>query len=244
MFDVLALRMLHPTVGGNSNLQDDILNRIYNNLIINPMKKTIFLSFLIVISLYTFSQDVITLNSGEKIRCKITSVDSTNIYFTMVKNGYEINTLTSRSSIKEIKYGVDHYANPNQPDDFTDFKNSITIGFLEGGGSLIGMDLELLLSDRFGIQAGAGFVGFGGGINIHFKPSIRSSFISLQYWHQGFKDSYTQSLIGPNFVFRAKKLLTAQLGLGFLLESGPAWPEDVESTPIMLTYAIGLYFPW
>ncbi|MFV0501953.1 MAG: hypothetical protein ACK5MH_10220 [Bacteroidales bacterium] len=46
-------------------------------------------------------------------------------------------------------------------------RNCITIGFLQGGGSLIGADFEFLLTDRFGIQFGAGIVGFGGGINYH-----------------------------------------------------------------------------
>jgi len=207
------------------------------------MKKSIFFSLLMIISLCTFSQDVITKISGEKIRCKITSIDSTYIYFTLVKNGHEISTFIKKSSIQDIQYGVYQYENPTPSDELTDFKNCLTIGILEGGGSLIGLDLELKLADRFGIQAGAGFVGFGGGINIHFKTTIRSSFISLQYWHQGVGDSYTQSLLGPSLVYRGKKWFTAQLGFGFTLENGPAW-ADREPIPVMLTYAIGAYLPW
>lgn len=123
-------------------------------------------------------------------------------------------------------------------------RKSVTMGFLEGGGSLIGMDIEGLLYNGFGVQAGAGFVGFGGGLNIHFKPEIRSSFISLQYWHQGFSSSYTQSVLGPAFVFRGKKWLTAQLGFGFALEKGPAWPSSMNQPDLMLTYAIGAYIPF
>jgi hypothetical protein len=103
-------------------------------------------------------------------------------------------------------------------DAFNDPKNCITIGFLQGGGSLVGVDLEFKVYDRFGIQAGAGFVGFGGGLNLHFKPTLRSSFISLQYWHQGTGYTYAQSLLGPSLVYRARKLLSAQLGLGFVME--------------------------
>ncbi|MBE0640433.1 MAG: hypothetical protein IH599_00250, partial [Bacteroidales bacterium] len=72
--------------------------------------------------------------------------------------------------------------------------NAITLGILQGGGSLIGADIEFLLAGRLGIQAGAGLVGYGGGINYHLGPSIRSSFISLQYWNQGIGDSFTQSV--------------------------------------------------
>jgi len=122
-------------------------------------------------------------------------------------------------------------------------KSSLTIGFLQGGGSLVGADFETLLSDKFSMQIGAGFVGFGAGINYHFQPSISSSFISLQYWHQGFGTSYTQSLIGPNFVFRAKKWFTAQIGLGYVLGYGPAWPSTAATSPVILMYSIGVYFP-
>jgi hypothetical protein len=123
-------------------------------------------------------------------------------------------------------------------------RGSITIGVLQGGGSLIGADLEFLLTDYFGFQIGAGMVGFGGGLNYHFKPSIKSSFLSLQYWHQGIGDSFFQSLISSNFVLRFKKLLTAQIGLGIPLERGPAMPNDFKQSPIMLTYAIGFYMPF
>jgi hypothetical protein len=208
------------------------------------MKKMIFFPLCIIISVYTFSQDVIIKNSGEKINCKITGIDSTTVYFMMYRNGREINTHIMKSSVRDIQYGVYQYENPVQADYPTDFKNCVSIGILHGGGSLVGADLEFKLADRFGLQAGAGFIGFGGGLNVHFKSSIRSSFLSLQYWHQGFGESYTQSLLGPSFVFRGKKWFTAQLGLGFLLESGPAWPEDEDTTPVMLTYAIGVYFPW
>ncbi len=123
-------------------------------------------------------------------------------------------------------------------------KNSITIGILQGGGSLVGVDYEVLLFDSFGIQAGAGWVGFGGGLDFHLKPSIRSSFFSLQYWHQGFANSYTQSVLGSNFVFRGKRWFTFQIGLGYALDKGPAWPSRITQPSAMLTYAIGGYIPW
>jgi len=124
-------------------------------------------------------------------------------------------------------------------------RTAITIGILNGGGSLVGADFEVMATKRIGIQAGAGYMGFGAGLNYHLKPSIRSSMISLQYWHQGFGDLYTQSVVGPSFVLRAKKIFTAQLGLGFAIEEGPAWPEDkMDQPPVMLLYSIGIYLPF
>ena len=124
-----------------------------------------------------------------------------------------------------------------------DKRNCITIGVLQGGGSLIGADFEVLLTRQFGFQFGGGFVGFGGGLNYHFKPSIRSSFLSLQYWNQGVGDSFAQNAIGGTLVFRGKKWFTFQIGLGFPLEKGPAMPEDFEQPPAMLLYSIGAYIP-
>jgi hypothetical protein len=120
---------------------------------------------------------------------------------------------------------------------------AVSIGLLHGGGSLVGADFEILVSERVGLQVGAGIVGLGAGLNYHLKPTISSSMISLLYWHQGIGEYHTQSLVGPSFVFRANKLFTASLGLGYALGKGPAWPSDKVQPPVMLTYSIGVYLP-
>ncbi|MFW5850793.1 MAG: hypothetical protein ACOCWB_01065 [Bacteroidota bacterium] len=136
------------------------------------------------------------------------------------------------------------FSQEEQVSELTEKRNSITIGILQGGGSIIGADMEFLLTDRFGFQIGAGLVGFGGGLNYHFKPSIRSSFISLQYWNQGIGDSFAQNVIGPNIVYRGEEWFTAQIGLGVPLEKGPAMPDDFEQPPVMLMFSIGAYIPF
>jgi hypothetical protein len=83
-------------------------------------------------------------------------------------------------------------------------KVCLTVGILQGGGSFIGADIEAHIYKRFGLQAGAGFLGYGGGINIHLKPELNSSFVSLTYFHQGADDLTIQSVLGPTFVFRGK----------------------------------------
>lgn len=123
-------------------------------------------------------------------------------------------------------------------------RNSVTIGILQGGGSLVGADVEFLLTNQFGLQVGAGIIGFGGGLNYHLKPSIRSSFISLQYWNQGIGDSFSQNVIGSSIVYRGPKWFTAQLGLGVPLQKGPALPSNYEQPPVMLLYSIGAYIPF
>ncbi len=123
-------------------------------------------------------------------------------------------------------------------------QNSLTVGILQGGGSLVGFDYERLLSKRFGVQVGLGYIGYGAGINFHLQPTVRSSFISLQYWHQGIGEKFAQSLVGPNFVFRGKKWFTCQLGLGVPLKKGPNFPEGKDQPPVMLMYSIGGYIPF
>lgn len=116
-----------------------------------------------------------------------------------------------------------------------------TLGILQGGGSVLGVDFEAQLEKGLGLQVGAGLLGYGFGCNFHFKPTLNSSFISLQYWHQGAQSSYTQSIFGPAYVFRAKKIFTAQLGAAYRLGEGPALPTKYENQKFMLTYAIGIF---
>lgn len=125
-----------------------------------------------------------------------------------------------------------------------DSQTALSIGVLHGGGSLVGADLEILLTERIGVQIGGGIIGYGAGFNVHIKEGIRTSFVSFQYWHQGSGESFSQSVAGMNFVYRSKKWFTATIGLGKTLEKGPAWPESIEQPPIMLTYAIGAYLPF
>ncbi len=123
-----------------------------------------------------------------------------------------------------------------------DKRAAVTIGFLQGGGSLIGVDFEYLVAPRVGLQIGAGYVGAGAGILYHLRPAVNSSAVTLQYWHQGFGESFAQDVLGTTFNFRARKLLSAQLGIGFPLHEGPAWPDEINQSPVMLLYSIGLYF--
>lgn len=202
------------------------------------MKRLVFLQIALFFSVFAFSQDIITRTSGEKIYCKVTNIDSTEVYFTMTKDGLEINTSISKSSTQDIQYGV---AKTHKTTDYsTKYRRALIIGFHQGGGSIIGLDLEFLLGNRLGIQAGGGFKSFGGGINIHLKRVINSSYIAIQYWRQGIKDSYRQSLIGPSFVFRGRDWFTAQLGCGYVIETGPDH-RDKDPVPYMLTYGIGIY---
>ncbi len=152
---------------------------------------------------------------------------------------------------EDIKVPSPTTGNVGQPLDSNEKKRALTLGILQGGGSLIGIDLELLLTRKIGIQFGGGFFGYGIGVNYHLEPRVNSSFFSLSYWHQGLLNTYAQSVLGPTFVFRAKKIFTAQLGFGYVIELGPAMEGWFESKgkkikdypPVILLYSIGIYIP-
>lgn len=147
-------------------------------------------------------------------------------------------SLLSLSSLSLLAQNAIAEAQIAQPDK----RAAVTVGFLQGGGSFIGADLEYLVAPKVGIQAGIGYIGFGAGLNFHLKPAINSSFISLAYWHQGIGESFAQDAVGGVFTFRARKYLSASLGLGAPLSRGPALEEDFEQPPVMLLYSIGIYF--
>lgn len=119
----------------------------------------------------------------------------------------------------------------------------VTIGFLQGGGSLIGCDIEGLVTKRVGLQVGFGLLGYGGAVTYHLKKDdIKSPAIAMNYWHQGLWGSYVQSLVGPTFVYRAWNILSFQLGFGALVDKGPKYDELFdEEVPLMLTFSVGIF---
>lgn len=130
---------------------------------------------------------------------------------------------------------------PKNLDDINEENIALTLG-LFNNGSLIGFDLELLAVNKIGVQLGAGLIGFGGSLNFHFKPKIRSSFVGLQYIHQGLGSNHVQALVGPHYTFRGKRWLTFSAGLAYRVNDGPALPSQFQDTEIMLTFNIGGYF--
>lgn len=135
------------------------------------------------------------------------------------------------------------YSQSSQPEEKV-YNHCVTVGVFQGGGSIIGADIEFAVTQRVSFQLGAGLIGFGAGLNYHFKPTLRSSFVSLQYWNQGTRKLFSFNAIGPTFVYRGKKWFTAQLGIGFPISYGPAWNPNSIKTPIILLYSIGAYIPF
>jgi len=130
------------------------------------------------------------------------------------------------------------------------FDHAITVGVLQGGGSLIGVDFEQLVGDNIGVQVGAGLIGFGAGVNYHFQPTSNSSAVSIQFWNQGISgDKLSQRVLGVTYIYRAETSgFTAQLGLGSVITRGKLMDDyyrdkGVANPPsVILLYSIGWYF--
>lgn len=209
------------------------------------MKTSLVLIFAFVLCVNLVAQDVIVRTNGTIINCKVVSEDSTTVHINTKVHKKTVETHIQKADIQKIIYGEGSNNSSQEDSSKIPFSNTaLTIGLLEGGGSLIGVDCEFLVYKNIGFQLGIGAVGYGAGLNIHFKPTTQSSFISFMYWHQGLGDSFTQSSFGPAYIFRARKLFTAQIGIAKTLEKGPGYPEDMDFPPVMLTYAIGIYLPW
>jgi hypothetical protein len=143
----------------------------------------------------------------------------------------------------------------------SDLHRCFVTGLMYGGGSIFGFEIENKITDRLSIQHGYGYsvsnkyykqdigmlhlgvdyISFGGGLNYHLKPTLRSSYISVQYWTQGVINEFLQGLTGPVFVYRSNKLFTAQVGLGYVITKKPILEYQYIKAPFMLTYAIGFY---
>ena len=126
--------------------------------------------------------------------------------------------------------------------------SALDIGFLMGGGSLIGADLECLFLKKVGIQMGGGITSLGMGLTFHLKPQINSSYFSLQYMRQGWgelgKNSHYASYIAPMFNFRAKKIFQAGVGIGYIVDKGNRFyhtNKNAENITMSLIFNIGVY---
>lgn len=135
----------------------------------------------------------------------------------------------------------------NTPDAENDlYKNfALSIGFLKGGGSLVGAELEWLFADRFAATIGGGYLGVSAGLNYHFDSTVHSNYIGLFFFDQNVgQPDFEQMSTGVLFGTRGFGFLSAELGVGYTLRRGPKIIEQLggQNPSIMLVYNIGVYF--
>lgn len=206
-------------------------------------KRNVILVFVLLLSIVASAQDVVVNKMGQKFDCYISREDSSAVFFRFFRNEAKIDTFIVRSDLANYQYNATCAGLiPGW-----DAKFAFSGGFGFSGSTYAGIEFEYMLSDRFGIQVGGGGLGAGAGINYHFAPTIRSSYLTLQYLIQGIGgDSdwgYRNTLIGPAIVFRGRSWFAAQIGVGYVLDKGPAFDPNYPNIPVILTVGIGAYIP-
>ena len=145
-----------------------------------------------------------------------------------------------------LLFSITAIAADNKYDDAT-YTN--TIGFLQGGGGLIGIDHEQLISDRWGVSVGIGLLSYGAAIHYHTEPSLVSNSIALTLWNQGFSKSNSARYLGLVYVFRSKTSgWSGQLGMGSVLHVSQNIKSEFESSygttipSVVALYSFGYMF--
>ncbi|MFY0598062.1 MAG: hypothetical protein JXR03_00225 [Cyclobacteriaceae bacterium] len=120
---------------------------------------------------------------------------------------------------------------------------AVTMGLFQGGGSIVGADIDLLLGKRFGIQAGGGYLGLGGGFLYHVgKPyKINTSAFAFTAWQFGAGSKFSGAYAGPSFIFRAFNFLSIQGGGGIRIARNNETYSRPKATPYSLRFAIGFF---
>lgn len=128
--------------------------------------------------------------------------------------------------------------------------NAITIGVLQGGGGLVGMDYEFLVDDRWGVQLGAGLVSLGAGLTYHHENSVHSNAFWFGLWNQGLPgDSYSATYVGVSYIMRGWGWLNGQIGIAYIPFRGAELVRtmkdmsgsDQDLPPVALLYSLGWY---
>ncbi len=208
------------------------------------MKKNALLLVAILLSFSAVAQDIVVNGSGQRYDCYISREDADAVYFDYFRDGIKIDTSIVRNDIINYQYGAVCEA----PIPGWDSKVGFAAGFGIAGATYIGTEFEFMFLRRFGFQLGGGVLGAGAGINYHFSPTIRSSYFSIQYNVHGIGNDinwgYKKTTIGPAIVFRGRRWFTAQVGIGYILDKGPADNDYVSNIPVALTVGIGAYVPF
>lgn len=126
-------------------------------------------------------------------------------------------------------------------------KDIVVVGYQIGGYSLIGIEFEARMSDLIGINFGAGFLGFTGGVKLHTGPYKNSPAININYKDGGMG---LVKVIATEFAWRIP--FNNQDRVGFFIQGGLAKVlymdrgvsidlfKKREAPPYMLSFGAGL----
>jgi len=79
------------------------------------MKKACFVLIILTFTLSVSAQDLIIRTNGDSIGCKITRIDTSEVYFIIFDNGAEVNTSLGKSEIRSMQFGAGEMKQENVP---------------------------------------------------------------------------------------------------------------------------------
>lgn len=208
------------------------------------MKKQLLLLFVVsLMSLGGFAQDMVVDNYGHTYDCYISGEDTSAVRFTYTRDSMKIDTLIHRKDIYNYRYNVTMVKDAPG----TKAKSCLSFGLWDGGSTIAGFEYEYKPFEYMGISGGVGVCGAMAAINLHFFPTVRSSYCGLQYNYTGFPDNKTwlghkYSMFGPFIAFRAHKWFEAKAGMGYYIEKGKAFSGN-DNIPVGFIFSIGGYLP-
>jgi hypothetical protein len=108
------------------------------------MKKAALLLISLSLTILAFSEDHITLKNGKTVDCKITKMDSANVYISIDKNNETVDTYISRKEIQSMNSGDDTKLNANSTSSPKFIKNRIalTLGYSTATGDFGSTDFN------------------------------------------------------------------------------------------------------
>lgn len=215
------------------------------------MKKLIFILFFGLLGVFdSFAQDLVVDIFGNKYEGKIISDTEEEVTIQHVSGGEWVTTRVERDNLFNHRYNVTLDKKMKGVDDH----HAFTVGLFAGGSTLVGMEYEYYIDKGWGVQAGVGVMGASAGVNYHFFSSIRSSYVSLQYWYTGFIGSrslyplnktwawgYRTMMVGPSVTYRHKSWFTGTFGIGYIVDRGVAYKAPL-NIPVGFKLSLGAYF--
>lgn len=111
------------------------------------MKTTLTTIFILLTSIVSLAQDIIIMNNGRQIKCKVEQTDSINVFIKIFKDGNIFDTYIKREDVKTINYGnVLNNNETSQLGNSQQFKTDTTFRHILLG---IGYDFGVIYPNEF-----------------------------------------------------------------------------------------------
>lgn len=121
-------------------------------------------------------------------------------------------------------------------------QTAFTVGYRHGGSTLLGAELHRMPGQVFGWHIGGGYLGVGGGFNIHFRNEINSSAIGFSFIQEGEVSNFRRQYVTMHYLLRTQGRFESSLGMGVVVNEGPGLPRSQRGEDFVIRMTIGMHF--